>query len=86
MDCVIRELTDIGARLEFSDVAALPDAFEVFVPSKDRHFQAQAIWHNGDYDRRQVDAGGFHSSDLGIAPCGCPIADRVAKLEHDVAT
>lgn len=36
MDCVIREFTDIGARLELSDVAALPDTFEVYVPSKDR--------------------------------------------------
>jgi hypothetical protein len=86
MDCIIREFTDIGARLEFSDVAALPDIFEVYVPSKDRYFQARAVWHRGNtigvswMPEVSSDPApeSFHTVD--------PIADRVMRLEHEVAT
>lgn len=86
MDCVIREFTDIGARLEFSDIAAMPDAFEVYVPSKDRYFQARAVWHKGSdigvawvpEESTYLVPESFRSAD--------PIGDRLSRLEHEVAT
>jgi hypothetical protein len=85
MDCLIRDFTKIGARLHFPETAALPDAFEIYVPSKDEYFQAHAIWHKGSDvgvawapERPPVTApGGYQSTD--------PIGDRVARLEHEVA-
>ncbi len=38
MDCIIRDVTDKGARLEFSDSVALPDSFELYLPNKDEYF------------------------------------------------
>jgi hypothetical protein len=86
MDCVIREFTDIGARLEFSDVAALPDAFEVFVPSKDQYFQAQAVWHKGStIGVSWMPEGSIHPAPESLHTAD-PMADRVARLEHEMAT
>jgi hypothetical protein len=86
MDCVIREFTDIGARLEFSDVAALPDTFEVYVPSKDRYFRAQAVWHKGNnIGVMWMPEGSTHPVPESFYSAD-PIADRVARLEHEMAT
>lgn len=85
MDCVIREFTDIGARLEFSDIAALPDAFEVYVPSKDRYFQAQAVWHKGnDIGVAWVPEESVHLVPESLRSAD-PIGDRMSRLEHEVA-
>jgi hypothetical protein len=86
MDCVIREFTDIGARLELSDMAALPDAFEIYVPSKDQYFQAQSVWHKGnDIGVAWMPEGSVHLVPETFRSAD-PIGDRVSKLEHEVAT
>jgi hypothetical protein len=80
VDCIIRQFTKMGARLYFPELASLPDTFEIHIPSKDQYFQARAVWHKG--------------SDIGVAwtpenppggPSADPFADRIAKLEHEVA-
>jgi hypothetical protein len=85
VDCLIREFSRNGARLEFSETATLPDAFEVHVPSKHEYFQAHAIWRTGhevgiawepeETPRSSLD--GYRTADS--------LADRVMKLEQDVA-
>jgi hypothetical protein len=82
-DCTIRDFTDTGARLQFPETTALPDAFEVYVPSKEEYFLAHVVWHKaGDIGVAWSPEGvkathSFRSTD--------PIADRLAKLEHEVA-
>jgi hypothetical protein len=85
MDCIIRDFTTIGARLQFAEIPALPDVFEVFIPTRDDYFQAHTVWHKG--------------REIGVAWCpegiliphrasdrsGDPIEDRVTRLEHEVA-
>lgn len=41
MDCIVRDVTDNGARLQVSESVALPDVFELYLPSKDEHFRAR---------------------------------------------
>ena len=48
MDCIVRDVTEKGARLQVSESVALPDAFEIYLPNKDEHFRAQAQWRKGD--------------------------------------
>ena len=85
VDCVIRDFTRDGARLEVPNHAVLPDFFEVYVPSKDQLFHARAVW-------RKANAIGiaWATDDLlhpaaESARSGELLADRVAKLEHEVA-
>jgi hypothetical protein len=84
MDCIVRDVNDGGARLEASESVPLPDAFELYLPTKDESFHARVEWRRGN--------------NLGVswvaqrAPNPKPdgdaersVADRLAKLEHDVA-
>jgi hypothetical protein len=85
VDCVIRGFTAKGARLEFSEAIALPETFEVFVPSENQHFQAQAVWRRGNAVgvtwMREVAAGTAADASRPVEP----MADRLARLEREVA-
>jgi len=85
MDCIVRDATANGGRLEVSDSVTLPNAFEIYLPNKDEYFHAKVEWRKGGslgiswmpeqfpkqkYDRSSTEHG---------------IADRLAKLEHQVA-
>ena len=48
MDCIVRDVTEKGARLQVSESVVLPDTFELYLPNKDEHFRAQAQWRKGD--------------------------------------
>lgn len=85
MDCIIRDVTDKGARLEFSENVTLPEAFELHLPNKDEYFAAHVEWRKGNYlgvTWRSEYSPNSRGED-GLAEF--PIADRVTKLEHDVA-
>lgn len=86
MDCIVRDVTNNGARLEVSESVTLPDAFEIYLPHKDEYFHAHVEWRKGgnlgvswrsEEAARPVTEGGSRAEH--------PIADRLAKLEHDVA-
>jgi hypothetical protein len=47
MDCIVRDVTEKGARLQVSESVVLPDTFELYLPNKDEHFRAQAQWRKG---------------------------------------
>ncbi len=89
LDCIVRNVTGHGARLEVSENVPLPDAFEIYLPNKDEYFHARIEWHRGENigvswnserTPKQWPEGGS-----GNSRTGDPIADRVAKLERDVA-
>lgn len=48
MDCLVREMSKGGAKLEFSDARSIPDTFDVVVPSKGQHFRAEVRWRHGN--------------------------------------
>jgi hypothetical protein len=85
MDCIVRDISDTGSRLEFSENVVLPDAFELYIPHKDGHFQAQVRWRKGD------NIGVSWRPDYALAPAteqGRPehsVIDSGAKLELEVA-
>jgi hypothetical protein len=85
INCIIREFTNTGARLQFPQVAALPDTFEVYIASKDEYFHARAIWNKGS----DVGVAWLPEGTLSLPPgnnwSADHIGDRLAKLEHEVA-
>jgi hypothetical protein len=86
MDCIIRDMTDNGSRLEVSETVALPDAFELYLPNKDETFHAKVAWRKGNSVGISLNAenaagqGGEHADSHGS------FADRLAKLEREVAS
>lgn len=83
VDCVVRDISDGGARLAVSEAALVPDSFEVHIPQKDRTHQCDVKWRRGDEMGLQ-----FHDDmqpgeqDAATQP---DLARRVKKLEAEVA-
>ncbi|MDR3419876.1 MAG: PilZ domain-containing protein [Xanthobacteraceae bacterium] len=84
MDCIVRDITANGGRLECSENVTLPELFELYIPHKDEYFRARIEWRKGnnlgvswtpEQSERQRPA--HEGAD--------PIADRLARIEHDVA-
>ena len=83
IDCLIRDFSEQGARLEFSGAIAMPDVIELYVPSREESYRARVEWRNAG--EIGVGFGGIEAPPL--AP-GAPLVDwsaRIQKLERDVA-
>jgi hypothetical protein len=84
MDCTIRDFTKSGGRLQFSEVVALPDAFEIYIPAKDSYFQTRVVWHVGNEVGVAWAPEGPSNSSHGAHHSADSVGDRLAKLEHEV--
>ncbi len=81
--CLVRDLSDKGARIIFSDNVTLPDVVELHIPQRDQTLRARVQWRRGD--------------EIGLAfiaaerapeaqPTAAEVAQRVAMLEAEIAT
>lgn len=51
VDCVVRNLSDTGARIETPNQTALPAEFDLHIPHKARTYRARIVW------RKAAEAG-----------------------------
>ena len=47
-DCLVRDMSATGARLMMSDATTLPDAFDLYIPQKERTYRATLRWRRED--------------------------------------
>lgn len=83
VDCVIRDLSDDGARLEFGSIVSLPDTVELSVPARGQTHRAEIRWrtdqeigvcfNDGAAPARAAQSGG-----------GGDLERRVYTLEQEV--
>lgn len=82
-DCLIRDVSDTGARLIFSAAVAIPDVFDLYISQKEQTLRAHVQWRHGE--------------EIGVAfegpqqqPEETPAADdvfgRLQRLEAEVAS
>lgn len=48
MDCLVRDLSQNGAKLVLSETALLPRHFDVVMPQKGLKLRAELMWRDGD--------------------------------------
>src|SRR5438128_5171529 len=48
VDCLVRDLSERGAKLKVSEAIAIPDVVELYIPNKDETFRARVEWRTGD--------------------------------------
>ncbi len=48
IECLIRDLSESGARIAVSESVTLPDHFRLFVPKTNRWISAQSRWRRGN--------------------------------------
>jgi len=82
IECTVRDLSDTGARIAFSNLVAVPDEIELDIPQKQTTFLARVRRRNqseigvsfedrrADEPRRAIDG---------------EMAERVAKIENELA-
>lgn len=82
-DCLIRDISDDGARLIFSSAVTVPDVVDIYIPQKEQTLRARVQWRHGD----EIGVA-FETPLRGPAPGAesGDVAARLQKLEADVAS
>lgn len=80
LGCVIRNLSETGAKLSASSGVALPDRFDLAIPQRNRTYRAYIAWRRGDeigvrFDEAATDSGAPEAA----------LRRRIRELEAEVA-
>jgi hypothetical protein len=80
LDCLVRDLTEDGARIIFSHAVNVPDIVELYIPQKEQTLRAHVKWRRGD------DVGlDFTNGEAAASLEDAELAKRVAQLEAEVS-
>jgi hypothetical protein len=84
VDCLVRDISEQGARLKFASMTVTPDVVDLYIPNKEETYRAKVQWRTAD----EIGVGfGPEESAPPLVP-GAPSADlsaRIHKLESDLA-
>jgi hypothetical protein len=47
-DCLVRDISDAGAKLELSENVVIPYLIDLYIPKKDETLRANVLWRYGD--------------------------------------
>ncbi len=84
MDCLIRDISEYGAKLKFSAAVNTPDVLELQIPAKDETYRAQVHWRFGN----EIGVAFMTGDQPAAEPAGGSpeLYGRILKLESEVAT
>ena len=77
MDCVIRNFSEDGVKVEFDNTALLPDEIDLLIAKKSRSFNAKVVW------RGEREAGLVFRSTGGNHPIPLDWARRLRASESE---
>lgn len=78
VDCMVRDLSESGARLTFAGTATIPDTIELYIPQKQQTLRGSVQW------RKAGELGvAFVAADAETGDAD--LAERVQKLEAEIA-
>ena len=86
VDCLVRDYSDAGARLKFSETIAVPEVIELFIPNREEVHRARVEWRSGN---EMGVSFGEEARAPSIAPDAAQpgdLATRVQRLEAEIAT
>ena len=78
LDCLVRNISGEGARIEFTNTALMPEAFDLVMPSREQTRRVRVRW-------RSQDVAGVTFDGLEAAPVLSDDGRRVRALEEEVA-
>ncbi|MEA2903877.1 MAG: hypothetical protein QOG83_1600 [Alphaproteobacteria bacterium] len=84
VDCLVRDISELGAKLKFSEAIAVPEAVELYIPNKEETYRARVQWRVGD----EVGvAFGEDEASPALAPDKTPadLVGRVRRLETEMS-
>jgi PilZ domain len=81
LDCLIRDISPTGARLELSGSVTLPDRFDLFLPHRDETCKVHTHWRRGN----QLGVAFDQVESAPAAPAQPQdVASRLRQLETEV--
>jgi hypothetical protein len=87
VDCLVRDISELGAKLKFSETIAVPEVMELYIPNKDEFRRARLQWRTGDEVGVAFESEEVASPALAPgAPTAGDLATRVLKLEREIAS
>ena len=81
LDCLIRDISSTGARLELSASVTLPDRFDLYLPHRDETCKVHIHWRRGS--QLGVAFDHVESAPAAVLQPG-DVASRVQQLEAEV--
>jgi hypothetical protein len=83
MECIVRELSDVGARLEFPGPRNFTEFLDLHIPIKGQNFRSKVQWQEGN----EIGVA-FHvttnTGDVGVDKRMDQLEVEIAKLKHAV--
>ncbi|MFY9760035.1 MAG: PilZ domain-containing protein [Xanthobacteraceae bacterium] len=80
--CLVRDLSEKGARIVFSDTVTLPDVVELYIPQREQTLHARVEWRRND----EIGLGFTATAHTAEAPpSATEVGQRVAMLEAEIA-
>ena len=83
LDCLIRNLSDTGAKLIVSAAIALPDGFDLLIPQKSLTRRVRIAWRRGEAMGVRFDEGAPRSESRD--PDVRSLTRRIRELQAEVA-
>ena len=78
LDCLVRNISGEGARIEFTNTALVPEAFDLVMPSREQTRRVRVRW-------RSQDVAGVTLDGVEAAPVLSDDGRRVRALQEEVA-
>jgi hypothetical protein len=85
VDCLVRDISEHGAKLKFSETIAVPEVVELYIPNKDETHRARIQWRWGEEVGVAFDSDEMASPSLVPGMPATDLAARVQRLEKDMA-
>jgi hypothetical protein len=83
VDCLVRDVSDTGAKLVFGEAVTIPDVVELYLSNKDEVRPAKVQWRKGH--EMGVDFSD-DTADAGTTAAAADLFGRVLKLERECAS
>jgi hypothetical protein len=84
VDCIVRDISERGAKLVFGEAVAVPDVIELYLPGKEELHRVVVQWRKGN--EMGVDFSHIaHSDAAETASASSDLSGRLLKLESEIA-
>jgi hypothetical protein len=83
-DCLVRDISETGARLIFSAAVAIPDVFDLYIAQKEQTLRAHVQWRHGE--EIGVAFEGVPQLPENVPPEAGDVFERLHRLEVEVAS
>lgn len=80
MSCLVRDLSDDGARIIFSQSVTMPEHVNLHIPQRDKTFRAKVTWRRGD----EIGLALTGEETVAATSQESELIQRVAQLEAEI--